>query len=237
MKRLLRTSTPIFVVVLLVFGLSAQAIPQSAQAVPQTAKQTAHALLVDNTGSMRMQFEQVINLSREIVERAAPRGPISLFTFDSRPAKSSLAFVTTKVEWSQDKNLLNRHLDELFVIGGQTTLKDSIGQMAEALQSKVNLDKDAFADKMIFVVTDGEDRASKLSEKDLIIGLRENGIKVFAVALVAQLDDDPRALGRTAKTKALAMLERITKETGGRVVFVNSGAISAADVCDELFKD
>ncbi len=230
MKRLIRTVTPIFVAVLLLFSLSGPAIPQ-------TAKPTAQALLVDNTGSLRMQFELVVALGKGIVERTAARGPVSLFTFDNRPGKSSMAFVTTKVEWSQDENLLNRHLDELFVIGGQTTLKEAIGQMAAQLQAKANLDKDAFAEKMIFVVTDGEDRAGKVSEKDLIALLRENGIKVFAVGLVAQLDDDPRALGRSAKTKAIALLEKITKETGGRVVFVNTGSTGATAVLDELFKN
>lgn len=230
MKRVIRHCIQLFTAALLAFSLTAPAVTQA-------TKPTAHALLVDNTGSMRTQFEQVIAISKGIVERTTPRGPLAVFTFESGPGKSTLAFVSRRVNWSQNTNVINIHLDELFVLGGRTTLKDAIAQMAEELQAKANLEPDAVGEKMIFVVTDGEDRASKLGEKELITLLKANGIKVFAVGLVAQLDDDPRSLGRSAKTKAMALLEKITKETGGRVVFVNSTATRAAAVLDELFKN
>ncbi|MBA2526734.1 MAG: hypothetical protein H0V18_13275 [Pyrinomonadaceae bacterium] len=55
---------------------------------------------------------------------------------------------------------------------------DAIYSIAEILNAKVNLDKDTFAGKAIILLTDGEDRVSKIKEKQLIQALKESGIKV-----------------------------------------------------------
>ncbi len=75
-------------------------------------------------------------------------------------------------------NILDSYIDNLAIEAGQTTLMDAIYSIAEILNAKVNLDKDTFAGKAIILLTDGEDRVSKIKEKQLIQALKESGIKV-----------------------------------------------------------
>jgi von Willebrand factor type A domain len=190
----------------------------------QGPKKVATALLVDNTGSMRSQFSLVIELGRGIAAQAQPRGPVRLFTFMPQGSgSSSIAMILPKIEWTEDQHTLTRTIDDLYVVPGQTKLLDAITTVAADLNSRVALEPDAFSSKVIFLVTDGEDRSSKSSTKDLIKLLKDSGIQVNAVGLIEELDND--RFGSSSKlTKAKDLLERLTKETGGRVVFANPRA-------------
>src|SRR5258708_9087829 len=70
------------------------------------------------------------------------------------------------------------------------------------------------ANKVIILITDGEERSSKINQKQLIQKLNEHKTSVFAIGLVQQLDK--------TRSKAVDLLKLITKETGGRVVFPKS---------------
>lgn len=151
----------------------------SDSAIAQNDKKVAYAILVDKTGSLRSQFTQVKMLGKGVVKHIHQNGSISLFNFMTQSTKSDpLALVKSGVEWSQDKNILDSYIDNLAIEAGQTTLMDAIYSIAEILNAKVSLDKDTFAGKAIILLTDGEDRVSKIKEKQLIQALKESGIKV-----------------------------------------------------------
>jgi hypothetical protein len=198
----------------------------------QTEKQIAYGILIDNTGSIRSQFGQVLTLSKGIVDRTYRQGPVSLFTFKSSGRKSELALLDADIEWSQDKDILDSYIDDMYVVGGQTTLLDGIAVIAEQLNSKAGLDKSAFAGKAIFLVTDGEERASKTNRKQLIKMLNESGIQVYAVGLVSELG---RPFSKATKQQAISFLEEITKATGGRAVFQESKSNDIDDLLAKLF--
>lgn len=211
-------------------------ITLSSAATAQTEKQVAYGILIDNTGSLRSQFDQVLNVSKGIVEQTYQRGPISLFVFKTHGSKNNpMALVSSDIKWSQDKDLLHQYMDTLFVVSGQTTLMDGINAIAIELNAKTSLEKDAFASKVIFLITDGEDRSSKIGEKELIKTLKESGIKIYAVGLVKELDDEGGFIRKPPRVKAIAFLEKITKETGGRVVFPKSKKTSPVILLNELF--
>jgi hypothetical protein len=216
------------IVILLTLSLSKTALAQSEQ-------KTAYGILIDNTGSMRTQFDLVISLGKGIVERTHERGPISLFPFKTQGDKANrTAAVSSDMQWSQDKTILDKYIDSIFVVPGQTTLMDGINAIAEQLNTKVSLDKSVLA-KIIFLITDGEDRFSKISEKELFKTLKERGIKVYAIGLVKELDNEGGLIRKPPRQRAVAFLERITKETGGRVVFPKSKKVDVDILLNELF--
>lgn len=196
----------------------------SVNLLAQTEKKVATAVLIDNTGSMRSQFELVVDLSRGIVTQAQPRGPVRLFAFMPQGSgSSSIALISSKVEWTDDKRTLDGTLDNLYIVAGQTKLLDAITSIALDLSARVALEPDAFSGKTIFLVTDGEDRSSKTGAKDLIKLLKDAGIQVNAIGLIEELDTQ-RSIGSGHRQKAKELLEKLTKETGGRVVFANPHA-------------
>jgi hypothetical protein len=100
---------------------------------------------------------------------------------------------------------------------------------------RVNLDKDIFGDKTIFLITDGEARESNITEKQLIKELKEMGIKVYAVGLVKELDKEGGIICKAPRKAAVGFLEKLTKETGGRAVFHKSKKTEVDKLSGELF--
>lgn len=213
-------------------------IASSSAALSQAEKKVAYGILVDNSGSLRSQFPLVINLSKAIVAKTHQRGPVSIFPFNSSGRGYSSPLVSVLgIDWNQNKDLLDKYLESIYVVGGQTALVDAINAVASHLNTKVNLQPDAFGDKVIFLVTDGEERSSKLKEKDLIKILKSSGIKVYAVGLVQELDDINGFGRRQSKGKAIAFLENITRETGGRAVIPKSKNVDVDAVMSQLFAE
>nr|AIA13510.1 von Willebrand factor type A domain protein [uncultured bacterium] len=206
------------------------------QVAAQGEKKVAYGILIDNTGSLRTQFDIVVDVSKGIVEQTYRRGPISLFPFRTEGnSGNGVAIVSPDAEWSQDKDAIEEYIDSMFVVPGKTKLMDSISEIATKLNTKVSEDKNAFSRKVIFLITDGEDRSSSISEKDLIKLLKDSGVQVFAVGLVNELGDE-RFNNPSQKPKAMSFLQKVTKETGGRVVFAKTKRDDARQLVKDLFE-
>lgn len=210
-----QTITRVGAIAFLLFALSASI---SAQDKPKIS----YGVLLDSTGSMRSQFDTVLNIGKAIVHQTAARGPVSIFNFASEGiGKGSKAVPVLQIQQSQDEARLNRTIDGLYIEGGQTTLLDAIQFISDRLQEWA-----PDSDKVIVVVSDGEDRVSKVKSKDLIQQLNDRKIKVFAVGLVRELESEKRG-------KATKFLTTLTSETGGRAVFPD-GIVNIQAVLKEL---
>ena len=192
-------------------------------------KKIAYGILLDNTGSMRPQFSVVNELGKAIVHQIHDYGPVSLFDFHSERRPGTNAVATLRLEASQDEPLLNRAIDNLYVEGGQTTLLDAVEFIEQALNRSM-----PDTNKIIILITDGEDRTSTTDQKKLIKQLKEKKIAVFAVGLVQQLDDESGLIRLSPRARAIELLKSITKDTGGRVVFPKSDRVQVEKVLTEL---
>jgi hypothetical protein len=128
----------------------------------QDNRKLEYGILVDTTGSMRSQFGVVSVLAKAIVHQVHDHGPISIFSFDaSGMGPGSRAVAAARIEHTQNEDLLNRTIDGLYVQGGQTTLLDAIKFMDERLRAQAGA-----TDRIIILITDGEDRVSTEKQKD-----------------------------------------------------------------------
>jgi hypothetical protein len=202
-------------------------------AYSQTDKKTAYGILIDNTGSLRSQLDQVLELGRAVARHGAQRGSVSVFNFESGgDRRNPLALVSSGSEWSDNAPALENFIDDIFVLGGQTTLLDAINSMAQNVNAKVTAEKDTFSHGIIVLITDGEDRESRIKESELIKDLQAKGTKVFAIGLTRELSGAFGSKGK--KDKAENLLRKLTKETGGRVIFPDSRSFDADKVIGEL---
>ena len=189
----------------------------------QANKKLEYGILIDTTGSMRSQFGFANVLAKAIVHQVHDHGPVSIFSFDSEGiGRGSRAVPAARIEHTQDENLLSRTIDGLYVQGGQTTLLDAIEFMTERLRAQP-----AATDRIIILITDGEDRVSTEKQKDLVQKLKDNKTSVYAIGLVRELEGSKRS-------RAMDLLKSITKETGGRVVFSKGDHIEIQNVLAEL---
>ena len=189
----------------------------------QENKKLEYAILIDNTGSMRSQFDLVLRLGKAVNHQVHDHGPVSIFSFRGEGiGRGSRAVLTPQIERTQDEDLIDRTIESSYVEGGQTTLLDAVESMAERLNQPL-----AATDKVIILITDGEDRVSEKNRKEVIAKLKENKTSVYAIGLVEQLEASKRS-------KATDLLKLLTKETGGRVIFPKSNQLEIDNLLNEL---
>jgi Mg-chelatase subunit ChlD len=209
MKNISRSSLVLFLAVLFSTTLT----------FAQGEKKAAYGILLDNTGTMFTQIETVKTLGKALAQDASKRGIVSVFNFETqgeiKDTKSFLAVATSGTEWSQDKNAIEKYIDGLKVARGQTTLWDAIRSMAKATDEKAKIEN--LPEKIIILITDGEDRASEVTDKQLIKELKESGVKVYAIGLTQELDSGLNFGSSEGRSKKY--LKKFTKETGGNAIF------------------
>ena len=187
-------------------------------------KKVSYAVLLDNSGSLRTQFAGVASLGKGVVRELRKHGPVSLFNFKTEGNKpeTALAVVTPGTAWGLDEGALLDYIDGITFQPGRTTLYDAVLALAERLDAQARLDK-GVTRKVIVLLTDGEDRKSKVKQKELIKELKGRNIQVYAVGFTRELDSQGGLLRQSAAERAKGFLKDITKETGGRALFPESG--------------
>lgn len=220
--------------------------PTSHSVYAQAERSKVYGLLVDNTRSLEKRFDEVKLFSERVVDHVHKQGPVQLFSFKWTQVASELvitnrvqsyeggnydrAIGTLGIDWIQDEDILTRYIEGLSIVKGQTDLFGAIRSVAESLNATTGNSKDAPSDKLIILITDGEHRMEMIgtsqtetederSRRDSKLRkyLKDSGIKVYAIGITGQLDT-----GDNRRLRAENYLSRLTKETGGRVVFSRS---------------
>ena len=196
----------------------------------QNAGNTVTTLFIDNSGSLRSDLLRELEIAEAIISSASRHGRLSICYFGT-PTESGLRFVKG-TDWLEDRNSLTTHLDSVDTVGGLTALRDAMRSAAIGL-SEVAVSEQG-VDKRLIVITDGEDQRSFFTTEQLLNTLKERKIRVSVVALYESPDVGLRE--GSFKLNAKAFVERIVKETNGRLV-VRKKNQSAAKIADELFKE
>ncbi|HET9194569.1 MAG TPA: VWA domain-containing protein [Vicinamibacterales bacterium] len=121
-------------------------------------------------------------------------------------------------EWTTDRELFGRALDGARV-GGTTALYDAVRRLLPVAESGRH-DK-----KALLVVSDGDDRASRISQRDLQRSVRASNVLVYALGVDG-------GEGINARN-----LRRFTDDTGGRTEVINGFKnldAATARLADEL---
>lgn len=204
-------------------------------AIAQTSQNSIYGILVDNTGSLRTEIDNEIVLAKEIVKQTSKSSSYSIFKFatDPRPTSKN-ANIIAEIECSSDRNIVIKEIESIYTLGGQTTLSDAIRIAAEKLNSARPPACSEFSNRILILITDGEDRTSTTKFDELIAILKRTGIKVYAVGLVNNFWNEKGKIDRTLRDASKRYLERVTKETDGNVVFPENED-TPSEVINQLF--
>lgn len=214
---------PLSLIIVLILTLFVSAIAQS-QTPTQSEPELSYGLLIDNSGSLRTEFNQIIAASKLIAanNRAADETFVVRFT-DSKRIKRLQNF-------TRDKEALSDAIDDIYLEGGQTAILDAVYQSAEYLAQNSFADTSARRWALI-LITDGEDRESRHALADVLQLLHEKKIQIYAVGLMAQLEKDK---GKKASQQAASFLTNLATETGGKAFFPQSADELKANAGDML---
>ncbi len=233
----------------------------------QTERKTIYAVLLDNTRSLEKQFPQIVTVGKRLIEEIRQRGSVSIFSFQSKRVASNFvalnsvdryeggnydrAVSTLGVESTQDETALSRYLSQVAIVKGNTDLFGAIKMIADFLDSRLNVQPDLSLNRVMILITDGDHRMDEAAgleqptetdnerariEKQLVGMVRARHIKVYAVAFTRDLDTTA-LFRKSRRLSAEDFLTKITKETGGRVVFAaKSKNLDADRMVTELLK-
>ncbi|MGH9943293.1 MAG: VWA domain-containing protein, partial [Pyrinomonadaceae bacterium] len=121
-----------------------------------------YGMVIDNSGSLRFQINQVIEAGKTIVNSNKPGDETFLVRFISSDK------IETVQDFTGDQETLTEALDQLFVEGGQTAVIDAVMLSAERVANyRKGNDLDDRRRRALILVTDGEDRSSYYKQEDL----------------------------------------------------------------------
>ena len=200
----------------------------------QASNQNAVIIFVDNSGSSKTVLPEQIALSKEYLRRVEAGTPVFVFGFATDPV-SKTATIARGVQCEQDKQIVSEHLDQVFSVVGQTRLIDGLFSIAELFENDGFSNCKELKNIQILLISDGEDRASVRKLSDLISKLKATAVKVDAVGVISELPNERGFLPQSPRQRARDFLNRLTRDSGGRVVFAKKGQ-KATEVVAEFFR-
>jgi VWFA-related protein len=154
-------------------------------------------IVIDNSGSMREKRAKVNQAALNLVRSSNPQDEVFVVNFNDEYYLDQ--------DFTNDLLKLKEALEKIDARGG-TALRDALVASAEHLKHDARLER-----KVLFVVTDGEDTASRGSLEDAVKQLQEeNGPSVYAIGILGD-EEHPK--------RARRALEIIAQRTGGLAFF------------------
>src|SRR5437763_7936016 len=205
-------------------------VPQPIFSFTEEEVPVIYGLAVDTSGSLPPQFEQEINASKTIIN-SNKRGDE---TFLERFISSDK--IETIQDFTANKDSLMDGLDQLYIEGGQTAVIDGVYLAAEHVADYKKGGDDDRRRRALIVVTDGEDRASYYPETELFKRLREEDVQIFVIGFVNELEADKGLIRKSPRDKAVALINKLASETGGRAFFPQSIS-ELPQIANEIVRD
>ena len=154
-------------------------------------------IVIDNSGSMREKRAKVNQAALNLVRASNPRDEVFVVNFNDEYYLDQ--------DFTSDLLKLKEALEKIDAKGG-TAMYEAVVASADHLKRNARLEK-----KVLFVVTDGEDNASRETLEQAVKQLQEeNGPAVYAIGILGE-EEHPK--------RAKRALEIICQRTGGMAFF------------------
>ena len=206
-------------------------VPQTITSFRSEEVPITYGLVVDNSGSLRNQIGQVIEAGKTIISSNKPGDETFVVRFISSED------IKIMQDFTADRQLLDDALEDMYVEGGQTAVVDAVYLAAEHAAERRK--GDPVEDKRrraLILVTDGEDRNSFYKTEQLFEALKEEDVQIFVIGFVNELEKDRGFISKSKRDKAVSLLDKMAKETGGRTFYPNSLS-ELPEIAEQITKD
>ena len=212
------------------FRVFEDGVPQKIEFASTEEVPISYGLAVDNSGSMRSQLDQVIEAAKIIVNTNKPGDETFLVRFIDNQK------IETVQDFTPNKGLLLDSLDTLYIEGGQTAVVDAVLLSAQHVAQYKKGGASDRRRRVLIVVTDGEDRDSYYRQEELFDRLREEDVQIFIIGFVNELEKEGGIISKSPRDKAVKLIERMAKESGGRAFYPKSLA-ELPGIAEEISRD
>lgn len=212
------------------FRIFEDGVPQPIEFFSREEVPISYGLAVDTSGSLRSQLQQVIDAAKTIINSNKSGDETFLVRFvDSEK-------IETVQDFTSNKNDLIDAIDSFYVEGGQTAIIDAVYLSAEHVAQYKKGSDDDRRRRALIVITDGEERGSFYKREQLFARLREEDVQIYVIGFVNELDKEGGFIRKSPREEAMNLLNRLAKETGGRVFFPESLS-DLPKIADEIVRD
>lgn len=225
-----RNNRPIDNVPRSAFHVFEDGVPQTIESFTREEVPISYGLAVDTSGSLRSQLQSVIDAGKTIIDSNKPGDETFLIRFISSDK------IETVQDFTSSKDLLMDGLDSLYVEGGQTAIIDAVYLSAEHVSDYRKGNDGDRRRRALIVITDGEDRNSFYKQEQLFTRLREDDVQIFVIGFVNELDKESGFIRKSPRDKAVALINKLASETGGRAFFPNSVA-ELPQIANDIVRD
>ena len=172
-------------------------------------------LVIDNSGSMGPKRADVIEAALSFARLSNPQDQIFVVNFNDHVSFG----LPADTPFTDRRDQLQRALSAFHAIG-ETALYDAIATALDHLK-KGRSDK-----KVLIVISDGGDNASKLSLARVVEMAKASDAIIYAIGIFDERDGDQNP----------GVLKRFAKETGGEAFFPESSN-EIASICGGIARD
>jgi Ca-activated chloride channel family protein len=212
------------------FHVYENGVPQPIFSLTKEEVPISYGLAIDTSGSLRQQLAQVVETGKVIINSNKPGDETFLVRFISSDK------IEQVLDFTSNKEDLIDSLDTFYVEGGQTAIVDAVYVSAEHVAEYKKGGSDDRRRRALIVVTDGEDRGSQYNQEDHFQRLREEDVQIFVIGFVNELDKEGGLIRKSPRDKAVNLINRLAKETGGRAFFPESLS-ELPQIADEIVRD
>jgi len=177
-------------------------------------------LVIDNSGSMREKRPQVNAAALTFVKTSNPQDEGFVVNFNDD------YYLDTEHDFTSDLTEMKTALERIDA-RGSTALYDAV------IGSLDHLKKGTRDKKVILVVTDGEDNASRHSLENAVEQAQRNDAVIYAVGVFG---DEDLKHDRRAMKKARTALSQLAVATGG-LAFFPEDANDTEAICSQIARD
>jgi VWFA-related protein len=172
-------------------------------------------LVIDNSGSMGPKRADVIDAALSFARSSNPRDQMFVVNFNEHVSFG----LPAGIPFTDRQDQLQRALAAIHTIG-ETALYDAIATALDHLK-KGRSDK-----KVLIVISDGGDNASKLSLARVVEMAKASNAIIYTIGIFDERDGDQNP----------GVLKRFAKETGGEAFFPESSN-EIASICGGIARD
>ncbi len=172
-------------------------------------------LVVDHSGSMQRKMTDVLAAAQVFVRQSNEDDQMFVVNFNERVTLG----LPANIPFTNRPEVMESAIEEAPVTG-QTALYDAIDVALERLKAG-NREK-----KVLVVISDGGDNASKLAMPQILKKADESNVLIYTIGIFEPNDPDQN----------IPVLRRMAKETGGEAFFPEYFS-QAESICQEIAKD
>ena len=176
----------------------------------------SYGLLLDCSGSVRRQFDKIIQASQILISNHGPMDEAFIIRFIGSNK------IETTIDWTSDKSQLSKAADTLYLDKGSSAVIDAVYLAAQHASERRKVKGEVNRRRVLILITDGDDSDSYYRREDLYKVLAGADVQVFIIGLMKKLDAEANINPRNTRGRAKELLSKIAETSGGRAIFTSS---------------